>query len=68
SMKKLQRFLGFANFYRGFIKDFNLHTAPLTSMLREKPSTHKAFERQTAFSTALIRHLSSQSSYSIHDG
>ncbi len=27
SIKELQRFLGFAHFYRRFIKDFSLHTA-----------------------------------------
>ncbi len=46
-VKELQRFLGFAN----FIKDFRLHKAPLTSMLRGKPkslswntSAQEAFE------------------------
>ncbi len=46
-VKELQRFLGFAN----FIKDFRLHNAPLTSMLRGKPkslswntSAQEAFE------------------------
>ncbi len=65
SVKELQRFLGFANFYRCFIKDFNLHTAPLTSMLRGNPkslswnsSSHEAFEGlKSAFSMApSIRH------------
>ncbi len=62
SVKELQSFLGFANFYRRFIKDFSLHSAPLTSLLRGKPkylswnsNAHKAFELlKTAFSTALI--------------
>ncbi len=62
SAKELQRFLGFANFCQCFIKDFSLHTAPLTTMLRGKPkslswnsSAHKAFEKlKTAFSTAPI--------------
>ncbi len=60
SVKELQRFLGFANFYHRFIKDFSLHTAPLTSMLRGKPKSlswdsnaHEAFEGiKSAFSTA----------------
>ncbi len=30
--KELQKFLGFPNFYRRFIKDFSQHTSPLTSM------------------------------------
>ncbi len=39
SIKELQRFLGFANFYRRFIKNFSLLSAPLTSMLRRKPKS-----------------------------
>ncbi|XP_058650006.1 uncharacterized protein LOC131551236 [Onychostoma macrolepis] len=39
TVKELQRFLCFANFYCGFIKDFSLHTAPLTSLLRGKPKS-----------------------------
>uniref|UniRef100_A0A3B1KK37 Gypsy retrotransposon integrase-like protein 1 n=1 Tax=Astyanax mexicanus TaxID=7994 RepID=A0A3B1KK37_ASTMX len=34
SRKDLQRFLGFANFYRRFIRNFSLVAAPLTTMLR----------------------------------
>ncbi len=37
SVKELQRFLGFANFYRRFIQNFSLLSAPLTSMLRQNP-------------------------------
>ena len=33
SIKDLQRFLGFANFYRRFIRNFSSVAAPLTSML-----------------------------------
>ncbi len=62
SVKELQRFLGFANFYRRFIQDFSQHMAPLTTLLCGKPkslswssSAHKAFEKlKTAFSTAPI--------------
>ncbi|KAL0151373.1 hypothetical protein M9458_053367 [Cirrhinus mrigala] len=32
----VQRFLGFSNFYRHFIKDYSTITAPLTSLLRVK--------------------------------
>ncbi len=65
SVKELQRFLGFANFYQRFIQDFSLHMAPLTTMRRGKPkslswnsSAHEAFEKlKTTFSTApILRH------------
>ncbi len=39
SVKELQRFLGFVNFYRRFIKNFSLLSAPLTSMLRRQPKS-----------------------------
>lgn len=39
TLKELQRFLGFANFYRWFIKNFSGIAAPLTSMTKRK-STH----------------------------
>ncbi|XP_051506023.1 uncharacterized protein LOC127413185 [Myxocyprinus asiaticus] len=35
SVKELQCFLGFANFYRCFIRGFSSVTAPLTSIIRE---------------------------------
>lgn len=34
-----QRFLGFANLYRRFIKNYSLHVAPLTSLLCSKPKS-----------------------------
>ncbi|KAK3520772.1 hypothetical protein QTP70_032340 [Hemibagrus guttatus] len=37
SVKELQQFLGFANFYRWFIKDYSSITSPLTNLLRNKP-------------------------------
>ncbi|KAL0165999.1 hypothetical protein M9458_037843, partial [Cirrhinus mrigala] len=36
---KLQRFLGFANFYRRFINQFSLLSATLTNLLKDKPKT-----------------------------
>ncbi|KAK3574255.1 hypothetical protein QTP86_004408 [Hemibagrus guttatus] len=37
TIKELQRFLGFANFYRRFIQSYSSVAAPLTSLLRGKP-------------------------------
>ncbi|KAI2647109.1 Transposon Tf2-9 polyprotein [Labeo rohita] len=62
SVKELQRFLGFTNFYRRFIMDYSTITAPLTSLLRGKPkhllwnpAAHEAFRRlKTTFSTAPV--------------
>ncbi len=61
-VKELQRFLRFANFYRRFIQNFSLLSAPLTSMLRQKPKSlswnpeaRAAFKKlQEAFCTAPI--------------
>ncbi len=38
-LKELQRFLGFANFYRRFIAQYSQTSAPLTSLLRHKPKS-----------------------------
>ncbi len=62
SVKELQRFLGFANFYRRFIQNFSLLPAPLTSMLLQKPKSlswnseaRAAYQKlQEAFCTAPI--------------
>ncbi|KAL0192813.1 hypothetical protein M9458_011109, partial [Cirrhinus mrigala] len=65
TVKELQRFLGFSNFYRRFIQDYSMLTTPLTSLLRGKPkhlvwnpTAHEAFQRlKTIFCTApLLRH------------
>uniref|UniRef100_A0A9J8BTX3 ribonuclease H n=1 Tax=Cyprinus carpio carpio TaxID=630221 RepID=A0A9J8BTX3_CYPCA len=39
TIKELQRFLGFANFYRHFIQNYSAITSPLTSLLRNKPKS-----------------------------
>ncbi|KAL0175529.1 hypothetical protein M9458_027859, partial [Cirrhinus mrigala] len=64
SIKELQRFLGFTNFYCRFIKDYSTITAPLTSLLRGKPkrltwdpAAHEAFQHlKHLFSAALLLH------------
>ncbi|KAK3568744.1 hypothetical protein QTP86_016297 [Hemibagrus guttatus] len=39
TVKELQRFLGFANFYRRFIWNYSAIANPLTSLLRNKPKS-----------------------------
>ncbi|KAK3574226.1 hypothetical protein QTP86_004306 [Hemibagrus guttatus] len=66
TVKELQRFLGFANFYRQFIKNYSSIANPLTSLLRNKPKSlawspaaEEAFNTlKKAFTTApLLIHL-----------
>ncbi|KAL0195101.1 hypothetical protein M9458_008673, partial [Cirrhinus mrigala] len=64
SIKALQRFLGFANFYCRFIKDYSSIIAPLTSLLRGRPRrltwdpvAHEAFQHiKKLFSTESLLH------------
>ncbi|KAL0180230.1 hypothetical protein M9458_025672, partial [Cirrhinus mrigala] len=64
SVKELQHFLGFSNFYHRFIQNYSSITALLTSLLRGKtkhltwsPTAHKVFQRlKTIFSTAALLH------------
>ncbi len=51
NLKELQRFLGFANFYRRFIRNFSSIAAPLTSMTKRSsqrltwsPTARQAFQ------------------------
>lgn len=64
-LKELQRFLGFANFYRRFIRNFSGVAAPLTSMTKRhsmrlswSPEAIHAFqELKERFTTApILRH------------
>ncbi|KAK3529517.1 hypothetical protein QTP70_031959, partial [Hemibagrus guttatus] len=60
TIKELQRFLGFANFYRRFSRGYSSITSPLTSLLCNNPksltwnpATSQAFNTlKTAFTTA----------------
>lgn len=62
SMKELQRFLGFANFYQRFIHGFSAIAAPLTTFLKGNPRslkwnrmTEEAFGHlKQVFTTALV--------------
>ncbi len=62
TIKELQRFLGFSNFYRCFIQNYSTLTNPLTNLLRNKPkslswsiATKEAFEKlKTSFTQAPI--------------
>ncbi len=62
--KDLQRFLGFANFYRRFIRNFSIIAAPLTSLLRVgkrylvwSTATSEAFQQlKEHFTSAPILH------------
>ncbi|KAK3530419.1 hypothetical protein QTP86_024464 [Hemibagrus guttatus] len=62
---ELQRFLGFANFYRRFIRNYSSAAGPLTSLLRGKPKkltwmdqTRAAFQQlKSCFTMApILRH------------
>ncbi|KAK3528240.1 hypothetical protein QTP86_027953 [Hemibagrus guttatus] len=60
TVKELQRFLGFVNFYRRFIQDYSIIADPLTNLLHNKPKSliwspavEKAFNTlKRAFTTA----------------
>ncbi|KAK3548954.1 hypothetical protein QTP70_021664 [Hemibagrus guttatus] len=65
TVRELQRFLGFANFYRRFIRNYSSVAGPLTSLLRGKPKklswtdqARTAFlQLKDRFSTApILRH------------
>ncbi len=39
TIKELQRFLGFSNFYRRFIQNYSSVTSPLTNLLKNRPKS-----------------------------
>ncbi|KAL0198415.1 hypothetical protein M9458_006955, partial [Cirrhinus mrigala] len=72
TIKQLQRFLGFANFYRRFVQGYSLLAAPLTSLLRGKPkklcwtteATNAFLAMKEAFCSApLLRHPNPKSRF-----
>ncbi len=62
TIKELQRFMGFSNFYHRFILNYSTLTSPLTNLLRNKPKSlswspaaEEAFEKlKEAFTRAPI--------------
>ncbi|KAK3548164.1 hypothetical protein QTP70_004860 [Hemibagrus guttatus] len=72
SIKELQHFLGFANFYSRFIRKYSTVASPLTSLLKGKPrkltwsdSAQGAFVKlKSSFTTSLIlRHPDSETPF-----
>ncbi|XP_051727379.1 differentially expressed in FDCP 8 homolog isoform X1 [Ctenopharyngodon idella] len=53
TVKELQRFLGFANFYRRFICNYSITAAPIASLLKGKPSKLKWTDHATQAFTNL---------------
>jgi hypothetical protein len=49
SVEGVQSFLGFANFYRRFIKKFSRLTAPLTDLVRKDQTFRSTIEADQAF-------------------
>lgn len=77
SVKELQWFLGFANFYRCFIQNFSTVAASLTSLLRGSsrnlqwtPAASKAFEElKTLFTNApILKHLDPSVPFMVDSG
>ncbi len=53
TIKEIQRFIGFANFYRCFIRNYSMIASPLTSLLKGKPSKLKWMNEATSAFTKL---------------
>lgn len=54
-IKELQHFLGFANFYRRFMRGFSTVAAPLTSLLKGEKKGSCGAARQTGQSGRLTQ-------------
>jgi hypothetical protein len=66
NVKDIQTFLGFANFYRRFIKDFAKISQPITNLLRKETPWNWDSACQDAFDT-LKRYFTSAPVLSHHD-
>jgi len=51
NIKGVQSFLGFANFYRLFIRDYSKITAPLSSLTRKEKAWECGDKQQEVFGT-----------------
>ena len=49
NLKNIQSFLGFANFYKRFIRDFSKMAAPLNALVKKDIFFHWGPEQQKAF-------------------
>src|SRR5271154_5657437 len=49
SIHDIRVFLGLANFYQHFIKDFSKITAPITNLLKKSQKLHWGMTAETAF-------------------
>ena len=59
TVKQVQSFLGFANFYCGFIKNFSKIALPLTTLTKKDATWHWTTDQQNTFDT-LITALTSE--------
>ena len=59
TIKQVQFFLGFANFYRRFIKNFSKIALPLTTLMKKDTTWHWTTDQQNTFKT-LITALTSE--------